>query len=195
MCKKLVSVLLCGLLVLTFFTPASAGLIQDQSGVRQYPILVDQGENYQVVSIPLTEKEAEKRYWELTGKELPDALRGNYNTAEVYYREEIGPGWIVEIGCIVNTACGQSCSFIDVVEGTEYVAADGDGFWEINPQYVNISVAGSRKIKFQTRFQIEVETTQDLSAEFEALGFSIGASTSGTYYARKLMSISKTETF
>ena len=60
---------------------------------------------------------------------------------------------------------------------------------------MNISVAGSRKIKFQTRFQIEVETTQDLSAEFEALGFSIGASTSGTYYARKLMSISKTETF
>lgn len=32
MCKKLVSVLLCGLLVLTFFTPAGAGLIQDQSG-------------------------------------------------------------------------------------------------------------------------------------------------------------------
>ena len=94
MCKKLVSVLLCGLLVLTFFTPASAGLIQDQSGVRQYPILVDQGENYQVVSIPLTEKEAEKRY-----------------------------------------------------------------------------------------------------AEFEALNFSIGVSTSGTYYARKLMSISKTKTF
>lgn len=149
----------------------------------------------QAVCVPLTEHQAEERYMELTGKELPSSLRGNYQVSEVYYREEIGPGWEIEIGCLMNVECGQSCSFVDVVDGTEYVAAVGDGFWDVDDQYIYITVEGSRKLRFRTRVQVEVETTSELAASYEIAGFSVSVSVSGTYYARKLMTVDSTKNF
>ncbi len=132
-------------------------------------------------------------YKEITGEEYTDKIpetRGSITQKYITVSEPAGNGMYIEVGCLVNMGCGQSCSWNSIVPGTTYSASYGQTFssWDPVSSYAVMS-ADRSKISFSARGTIKVETTHSASTGFSAAGFSVSVGASGVYTCSKMLSV------
>lgn len=143
-----------------------------------------------------TPEEFYAHYKEVTGQEYPNKIpttRGSIYNKYVTVTQNEGAGYKVEVGCLVEVGCGQSCSWNRIVPGTTYSIATGGGNYTWNEGNSYATLSGDKKrITFNARGVIEVAATESMTAGLSAAGFTLSTSVGSTYYYRKTVTVNQT---
>ena len=112
---------------------------------------------------------------------------------ERYVHYNAGNGYTIEAGCLVRVQCGSGhCNFVEITEKWSKAIGSGSYTWDDFYTYANIEGTLKNTIRFKTRGNLEVATTESASAGFEAAGFTFGGSIGTTYHYRKTISFERT---
>ncbi len=191
--------------VLLFTSGAFALPVADCSNDVEVSVVIDQSmlsQNDENVEVKLlTAEEFQRRYQEITG-EVPEITRGGYTTAEVRYTDDnlFDMGYGLEVGCLVRLACGQSCSWDEVLEETIYSILTKDSNAEWDEAYAYADLVGpvtDKRIELRARGSIVVAVsktqsnggTMGVGLEFVNCGYTYSNSIGTTDYFRKTGSI------
>ena len=178
--KHILSFLLATVLLLAIDTTTIAAEQTSQSNkITQHVNILEGEEGINTIA------EAVDKYNELRA--------GVDRVEERYVHYNAGNGYTIEAGCLVRIQCGSGhCNFVEITEKWSKAIGSGSYTWDDFYTYANIEGTLKDTIRFKTRGNLEVATTESASAGFEAAGFTFGGSIGTTYYYRKTISFEKT---
>lgn len=186
--KRILSFLLATVLLLSIDTTTIAAEPTSQSNkITQHVNILEGEEGINTIAeiYNISYNEAVDKYNELRA--------GVDRVEERYVHYNAGNGYTIEAGCLVRVQCGSGhCNFVEITEKWSKAIGSGSYTWDDFYTYANIEGTLKNTIRFQTRGNLEVATTESASAGFEAAGFTFGGSIGTTYYYRKTISFEKT---
>ena len=131
--------------------------------------------------VGLTPAEAIERYNEISTRGV--------TTGERYITVDIGMGYAVEVGCLVEIEYNGRSNFGEILEVWSEPVGSGSYAWNAFYAYATVQGIGKDEIRFQSRGNFEVSVDISASAGFEAAGFTLGGTVGTTSTFRKTVSI------
>jgi len=119
--------------------------------------------------------------------------RGHIYDHEIYVIKDVGAGYSVEVGALVNMGDGAGGYFNEILD--YWSVASGSGSYEWEPSYVYATLLNSDTLELKTSGYIVVAIDSSLSgtvgAELLGANFEVSSTIGQTTYYRKRVSISE----
>ena len=186
--KRILSlVIVCGILFSVENSAMAAEPAEESPKITEYTNVLEGEEGIKRIAeiYNISYGEAEAKY--------NDLRAGVDRLEERYIQQDVGMGYIIEVGCLVQVQCGVGhCNYVVVNSTWSNVISSGNATWEQFYAYATIEGTLKDTLRFQARGNLVVTASQSLSSGFSAAGFTIGGSTGTTCYYRKTVSINQT---